>query len=223
MKCIELSNVKYQASNEKQHVTKIIKSEQKRSQILTAASQLFSEHGFKINMDQIAKAANVSKQTVYSHFKNKDELFETCMQTKCAERELSPAAFDMDAEVGDELVKFGVKFQYLLLDEQSRQTFQNAISQANTHPEIASIYLETGPQKTTKLLADYLQSKIESGDLTLSTSSSPVIAARQLLLMFHGKSAYWGFFGHDSGESDNERLNYTRECVALFLNGNQPR
>ncbi|MFA0704551.1 TetR/AcrR family transcriptional regulator, partial [Vibrio sp. 10N.222.48.A3] len=48
-------------------MTKIIKSEQKRSQILTAASQLFSEHGFKINMDQIAKAANVSKQTVYSH------------------------------------------------------------------------------------------------------------------------------------------------------------
>ncbi|MFA0122252.1 TetR/AcrR family transcriptional regulator, partial [Vibrio sp. 10N.261.48.A2] len=109
-------------------MTKIIKSEQKRSQILTAASQLFSEHGFKINMDQIAKAANVSKQTVYSHFKNKDELFETCMQTKCAERELSPAAFDMDAAVGDELVKFGVKFQDLLLDEQSRQTFQNAIS-----------------------------------------------------------------------------------------------
>ncbi|PMH93114.1 TetR family transcriptional regulator [Vibrio splendidus] len=174
-------------------------------------------------MDQIAKAANVSKQTVYSHFKNKDELFETCMQTKCAERELSPAAFDMDAAVGDELVKFGVKFQDLLLDEQSRQTFQNAISQANTHPEIASIYLETGPQKTTKLLADYLQSKIDSGDLTLSTSSSPVIAARQLLLMFHGKSAYWGFFGHDSGESEEERLHYTRECVALFLNGNQPR
>lgn len=204
-------------------MTKIIKSEQKRSQILTAASQLFSEYGFKINMDQIAKAANVSKQTVYSHFKNKDELFETCMQTKCAERELSPAAFDMDAAVGDELVKFGVKFQDLLLDEQSRQTFQNAISQANTHPEIASIYLETGPQKTTKLLADYLQSKIDTGDLTLSASSSPVIAARQLLLMFHGKSAYWGFFGHDSGESEEERLHYTRECVALFLNGNQPR
>ena len=204
-------------------MTKIIKSEQKRSQILTAASQLFSEHGFKINMDQIAKAATVSKQTVYSHFKNKDELFETCMQTKCAERELSPSAFDMDAEVGDELVKFGVKFQDLLLDEQSRQTFQNAISQANTHPEIASIYLETGPQKTTKLLADYLQSKIDSGDLTLSTSSSPVIAARQLLLMFHGKSAYWGFFGHESGESEQDRLLYTKECVALFLNGNQTR
>lgn len=202
-------------------MTKIIKSEQKRSQILTAASELFSEYGYKINMDQIAKAANVSKQTVYSHFKNKDVLFETCMQTKCAERELSPDAFDMNATLEDELVKFGVKFQDLLLDEQSRQTFQNAVSQSSTHPEIASIYLETGPQKTTKLLADYLQAKIDTGDLTLSTSSSPIIAARQLLLMFHGKSAYWSFFGHDSGESKEERLNYTRECVALFLNGNQ--
>ncbi|WP_295894555.1 TetR/AcrR family transcriptional regulator [uncultured Vibrio sp.] len=204
-------------------MTKILKSEQKRSQILNAASALFSEHGYKINMEQIAKVANVSKQTVYSHFKNKDELFETCMQARCAEREISPSAFDMSASLSEELVKFGVKFQNLLLDEQSKQTFQNAVSQANTHPEIAAVFLETGPKKTITLLADYLQSKIDSGDLVLSTSSSTINAARQLLLMFHGKSAYWAFFGHDSDETDEERLLYTKECVAMFLNANQTR
>ncbi|MFA0569760.1 MAG: TetR/AcrR family transcriptional regulator [Vibrio gallaecicus] len=202
-------------------MTKIIKSEQKKSQILAAASELFSQYGYKINMDQIAKAANVSKQTVYSHFKNKDELFETCMQTRCIERELSPSAFDMDAPVAEELVKFGMKFQNLLLDEQARQTFQNAVSQANTHPEIAAVYLQSGPQKTTNLLAEYLKDKVNSGDFNLSVSSSPRIAAMQLLLMFHGKSAYWGFFGQDSQESDEDRLNYIQECVALFINGNR--
>ena len=49
------------------------KSESKRKQILDAATILFTEQGYSsTSMDLIAKNANVSKQTVYSHFGNKD-------------------------------------------------------------------------------------------------------------------------------------------------------
>ena len=48
------------------------KSQEKQQQILTSAACLFLKQGFSnTSMDLIANEADVSKQTVYSHFKNK--------------------------------------------------------------------------------------------------------------------------------------------------------
>ncbi|MBP7665126.1 MAG: TetR/AcrR family transcriptional regulator, partial [Shewanella sp.] len=52
------------------------RSEQKRQQVLVAAIDLFCRQGFPhTSMDEVAKLAGVSKQTVYSHYGSKDELF----------------------------------------------------------------------------------------------------------------------------------------------------
>lgn len=51
-------------------------NEKKREAIISAAIQEFYEKGFEgSSMDTISKEANVSKATVYNHFKNKEELF----------------------------------------------------------------------------------------------------------------------------------------------------
>lgn len=48
----------------------------KRERIIQAATQAFSEYGFKgTTMDSVAKIAKVGKGTVYVFFKNKEELF----------------------------------------------------------------------------------------------------------------------------------------------------
>ena len=48
----------------------------RRNQILDAAGLIFSKEGFaRANTDEIAKAANLGKGTVYRYFKNKRELF----------------------------------------------------------------------------------------------------------------------------------------------------
>ncbi|MCP8968223.1 TetR/AcrR family transcriptional regulator [Ectobacillus ponti] len=49
---------------------------EKRRAILEAAAKSFSYFGYKATtMDQVAKAANVGKGTIYTFFKNKEELF----------------------------------------------------------------------------------------------------------------------------------------------------
>lgn len=49
---------------------------EKRKAILKASIQEFYKNGFEgSSMDNISKEANVSKATVYNHFKNKEELF----------------------------------------------------------------------------------------------------------------------------------------------------
>ena len=57
-------------------VNKRSKNEAKRQQILNSAINLFTEQGYAAaSMDLIAKNADASKQTVYSHFCSKDDLF----------------------------------------------------------------------------------------------------------------------------------------------------
>jgi TetR/AcrR family transcriptional regulator, mexJK operon transcriptional repressor len=52
------------------------RTERTRQAILSAAEDLFLNHGFlSVSMDQIAEAGTVSKQTVYAHFQSKEALF----------------------------------------------------------------------------------------------------------------------------------------------------
>ena len=65
------------------------KSEEKHNLILHSASCLFIENGFaNTSMDNVAKASGVSKQTVYSHFDNKDALFKAAITKKCQSYQL---------------------------------------------------------------------------------------------------------------------------------------
>lgn len=48
----------------------------RRSEIVKAASESFALYGYKnTTMDQVARLANVGKGTIYTFFKNKEELF----------------------------------------------------------------------------------------------------------------------------------------------------
>ena len=50
-------------------------SEERKEQIATAATKIFSEQGFdKARMDDIASEAKLSKGTLYLYFKSKDAI-----------------------------------------------------------------------------------------------------------------------------------------------------
>lgn len=52
--------------------------ESRRKQIMDAALELFSEHGFhQVSINQIAKEAGISKGLMYNYFESKDELIKT--------------------------------------------------------------------------------------------------------------------------------------------------
>ena len=46
----------------------------KKEKVIETARELFSRYGYRISMDELAKEANVTKKTIYSYFKDKDEL-----------------------------------------------------------------------------------------------------------------------------------------------------
>ncbi|HEY9576117.1 MAG TPA: TetR/AcrR family transcriptional regulator [Pseudobacillus sp.] len=68
----------------------------RKKQIIEAATKSFSLFGYKATtMDQVAKLANVGKGTIYTFFKNKEELFDEIIQTLIIEmREAAERAID---------------------------------------------------------------------------------------------------------------------------------
>ncbi|SFF75407.1 transcriptional regulator, TetR family [Actinacidiphila alni] len=65
-----------------------------RQRLLDAARTEFAEHGLEgARVDRIAKAAGVSKERIYGHFGNKEQLFEAVLSAALAEAaELKPGA-----------------------------------------------------------------------------------------------------------------------------------
>lgn len=58
-------------------------AERTRARILDAAYGLFYRSGFgRVGVDEIADAARVTKRTLYYHFKSKDELLATVLETQ---------------------------------------------------------------------------------------------------------------------------------------------
>ena len=132
------------------------KSEEKRESISLAAAELFLREGFdRCSMDSIAAAAGVSKQTVYSHFASKDELFRSCITAKVRLYNLTVDADAHDSlEAG--LAAFADGFLRLISDEDAVKMWRLVMHEAEAHPHVARLFFETGPQESLAALERFI-------------------------------------------------------------------
>lgn len=137
------------------------KSPEKAAAIREAAGHLFMCEGLeRTSMDAIAASAGVSKQTVYSHFHSKDDLFRACVCGKIEDYGLDASRLDADAPLDDVLRYIGRQYLTLLADPDVMAMFRLMISSATAFPQIVRSFYETGPIATldalTARLARYL-------------------------------------------------------------------
>ncbi|WP_342805183.1 TetR/AcrR family transcriptional regulator [Alteromonas sp. M12] len=138
------------------------KSEEKRVNILLAASDLFLSQGFSsTSMDQVAKKAEVSKQTVYSHFSNKDALFTSVIAYKCAQYQLGEEHMrDVEQDPTEALLTYGNQIINLLQDEQSIAMHRVVIGEITTNPRVAELFYIAGPQHGIEILREFFQQNV---------------------------------------------------------------
>ena len=84
----------------------------KRRQILDGARAVFLSQGFDAaSMGEIARAAGVSKGTLYVYFENKEELFEAIVHEQCQVQ--AEGLFDLnatDSDVESVLMRIGTNY-----------------------------------------------------------------------------------------------------------------
>ena len=192
------------------------KNPQKNQQILESAIALFVVQGFhNTSMEQIAARAGVSKQTVYSHFNNKQELFKHAVQARRSEYDLTDASLlAAGAPVRDTLLGLANALLGLLQSPDGARANRLCFAEAESHPEVAAMFFKEGPEHITRLLSDYLSQQHEAGNLSLS---EPRHAAIQFLYMVKGEThmrAMLNLPQWDQGEVSA----YLNSCVEVFLN-----
>ncbi|WP_100642670.1 TetR/AcrR family transcriptional regulator [Alteromonas facilis] len=136
------------------------KSEEKRQAIMACASRLFLSNGFtNTSMDLVAKEAGVSKQTVYSHFRNKDDLYTAVIDAKCREYRLDASRLEgCDAPCQEVLFEIANQTISLLQDSDVIAMYKVVIGEANNNPRVAELFYRAGPQQSVKTVASILAS-----------------------------------------------------------------
>jgi AcrR family transcriptional regulator len=152
----------------------------KRRQIVEGARQIFLARGFDAaSMSDIARAAGVSKGTLYVYFENKEQLFQAIVHEECQVH--AEAAFDLDHanhDVEAALTRLGSAYLGFLCSTVKASALRTVVAIADRMPEIGRIFYETGPAVGIARLADYLKAQNEAGVLAVDDCT---VAASQFL------------------------------------------
>src|SRR5271170_275394 len=152
----------------------------KRRQIVDGARAIFLAQGFDAaSMSDIARAAGVSKGTLYVYFENKEQLFEAIVHEECLVH--AEGAFDFDHgnhDVEAVLTRLGSAYLGFLCTAEKASALRTVAAIADRMPEIGRVFYETGPAVGIAKLAAYLRAQTQAGVLAIDDDE---VAAAQFL------------------------------------------
>src|SRR5262245_5619674 len=119
----------------------------KRHQIIEGARGIFMSQGFDAaSMNDIARAAGVSKGTLYVYFKDKVALFEAIVEDECSGQ--AEALFTLDPhdhDVEAVMMRLGMGYVPFLCRPAKSAVLRTVVAIADRMPEVGKIFYETGP------------------------------------------------------------------------------
>jgi AcrR family transcriptional regulator len=161
----------------------------KRRAIMDGALTLFARDGYtRAGLDAIAAQAGVSNRTIYNHFTDKAELFQTVIQ-ESTERVADTMIAIMDRHLGKivdpeaDLIAFGRELITVLTSDLAPHfALVRQINAEIEHipPAALRVWTENGPLRTRRALADLLTRGADRIGLELD---DPLRAAGHLMLL----------------------------------------
>ncbi|MBM7702666.1 TetR/AcrR family transcriptional regulator [Metabacillus iocasae] len=180
----------------------------RRQSVIEAATKSFSLFGFKATtMDQVAKLANVGKGTIYTFFKNKEELFDQIVSTMIIE---------MKQEAEQVLDRERTFFEnaqaalYRML--KFRTQHQLMIKLLQEEKEMGTLAVQDVLTRVEKAIVLYIKQKIEEAiEKQEIQLCDPEITAFLLLKMYIALVSHW--------ENNHEPLSEEKiaELIELYF------
>jgi TetR/AcrR family transcriptional repressor of mexJK operon len=190
----------------------------KRQAILEAAKRAFIDHGYSgASMEAIAEAAPVSKPTLYTHFKGKQELFAAVVAGQC-EALLSSLSV-VQTEFSDPVT--GLKtiagaFVDLVYTDEALQLYRLIIAEQQQFPVLGELVYRSGPESVLQQLSTYLGELKARGMLSVDNIET---SSRLFFGMLKGDHHFRCLLGLQSGLSEAEKRQLIDAAVSLFLKG----
>jgi AcrR family transcriptional regulator len=152
----------------------------KRRQILAGASKVFMDLGFDgASMGEIARAAGVSKGTLYVYFADKSRLFEAIVQEEALEQGKVAFNFDLARDVATTLREFGQAYIELQCRPGGGSAIRTVMAIAERMPDVGRRYYENVLEKNINRFAFYLEAHVTAKELAIDDCQ---LAASQFML-----------------------------------------
>lgn len=140
----------------------------KRRQILEGARKVFLDLGFDgASMGEIARAAGVSKGTLYVYFADKNRLFEAIVEEEKIEQGKTAFNFDPDRDVDTTLPEFGRAYITVLCRPGGGSAIRTVMAIAERMPEVGSRFYTNVIAMTVDRFAAYLEARTQLGELVI--------------------------------------------------------
>jgi AcrR family transcriptional regulator len=161
--------------------------EERPKQILDAALAVFAERGLAAaRLDDIAKAAGVSKGTIYLYFANKEELFrEVVRATVISFIERGEAYFEAEKDPERTLVLWMEGHWSWICSPVFPAIHRLVSSELRDYPDLAAFYATEVVGRAQRLVCGILERGMDTG---VFRRMDPLVAARMLSALFvtHG-------------------------------------
>jgi AcrR family transcriptional regulator len=196
--------------------------QEKRAQILKGAREVFLARGFDAaSMGDIARAAGVSKGTLYVYFENKERLFSTLVEEECRVigdwmNVLDPAEHDVHAA----LTKLGRGYLEALIRPGHIAWLRTVIGATEQFPELGQVYLNSGPRRGVNRLTEWLRTKIADGELRIDDVE---LAAWHFLMMCQGAVMLPMMLGGEPRPTSGRLEQVVARAVDVFMAAYRPR
>jgi AcrR family transcriptional regulator len=132
------------------------------------------------SMGEIARAAGVSKGTLYVYFADKYRLFEAIVEQETLEQGRLSFNFDPGRDVPTTLRDFGRSYIQLICRPGGGSAIRTVMAIAERMPDVGRRFYESVLAETINSLASYLETHVAAKDLVIDDCQ---LAASQFLLM----------------------------------------
>lgn len=193
----------------------------KRQAVFAAAKRLFLLHGYDgVSMEAIAAEAGVSKLTVYSHFRDKEALFGATIRAKCEEM-LPPTLFQAAGKgsLQRQLTGIARAFFALVTSPEAIAMHRLMSAQGSGDGRLPQMFWEAGPQRLQQGFAQYLQARVDAGQLAIGDVAR---AASQFFCLLKGETHARLSCGCAVTLDRRQIDAHVRATVAMFLRAYAP-
>ena len=188
--------------------------EKKSEAILEAAMQLFAEKGGAASMEQIARRAGVSKQTLYNRYASKVEIGRAMAERRSE-------AITAPLRTGGEPVEVLTALARTMLDKlctaEGRTAMRGVALISPQAPDLAEAVYHAGPGESLRRLSLWLEEQDRLGRLRVP---DPLHAAEMFTGMTMGHGHLRGILGVEQPEIDQPHR--ARETAERFIRAFAP-
>ena len=194
----------------------------KAESILAAAKRMFLESGFgAVSMDAIARAAGVSKATVYAYFAGKDELFGAVIGRECERYFAEFSADELDpGKLRASLTTLGRRFLDLLLSPDAIALHRLIVGEVSRFPALGEVFWHAGPERNLAQIEAFLRAAVAAGVLDIA---DPRLAAEQFTGLVRGEAQLRHLLRLENGANQAEIAALVDAAVETFLRAFAPR